>query len=153
MRELLHYNPETGIFTRLIPANRSNAIAGVVAGTKNKDRYVDIKLDGCFYKGHNLAWLYMTGEWPNPECDHHDLNPSNNRWLNLREATRSQNCANRKAWGVSGFKGVYKRGKKFIAQINNERIVYLGIRDTPEECAELYAAAAREHFGEFARIE
>ena len=52
LKELLHYDPVTGIFTR----NKN------LAGFKNDRGYIIIKVDGYPYKAHRLAHLYMTGE-------------------------------------------------------------------------------------------
>lgn len=153
LRELLHYDPDTGLFTWLVDANHK-VKAGTVAGALEATGYVRIYVKGKPYKGHRLAWLYMTGEWPSDILDHKDRNRANNRWRNLREATRGQNRANSRANGNSrtGLKGVRRHGSKFEAQINSNGVkVYLGIYDTPDEAAAIYRLAARDMHGEFAR--
>jgi hypothetical protein len=90
--------------------------------------------------------------------DHRDLDRTNNRWNNLRRATRSTNAANtrRQRNNTSGFKGVYPHHKtgRWYAQIRKDgRGYYLGSFATPQAAHEAYAAAARELFGEFARVE
>ena len=69
--------------------------AGDVAGTLAVDRYRKITIKRKKYRAHQLAWLYMTGEWCPLLIDHRDGDPSNNRWGNLRRATVSQSNANR----------------------------------------------------------
>ncbi len=59
LKELLHYCPETGVFTHISP--RSGIRVGEVAGTKSKTCYVGLKIDGKIHKAHRLAFLYMTG--------------------------------------------------------------------------------------------
>jgi len=87
LKELLHYNPDTGIFTRLIKTASSVQI-GDVAGCKHKaNGYIIINVLGIPYRAHRLAWLYMTGRWPKHQVDHDDHIRHNNKWSNLFEAT------------------------------------------------------------------
>ena len=69
------------------------------------------------YSAHRLARLYQTGWWPPAHIDHVNLDKADNRWSNLRAATRSLNGANRfrQANNSSGFKGVHRRrrGKNY----------------------------------------
>ena len=78
-----------------------------------------------------------------------------NRRSNLRECTQGQNCMNARLYSsnTTGFKGVGREGKYFIAKIYiNGKQISLGRRKTAEEAAELYKDAARKHYGEFARF-
>ncbi len=155
LREILSYDPKTGTFVWLggkwQPVGR---VAGCTKRCVNK-YYVTIKIDQRCYLAHHLAWLYVTGSWPNPQIDHRDLDSTNNRFSNLRESTQSQNMANtRKRPNRSGFKGVspspYGRWR---AEIKTEgRYRYLGSFDTPRAAHRAYCAAAKEAFGEFARF-
>lgn len=99
----------------------------------------------------------MTSEWPpdGMEVDHIDCDPTNDKWSNLRLATRAQNCANSTARKNStGFKGVQARGKKWVAGIKIDgKRVYLGRFDTPEDAHAAYCRAASAHQGEFARTD
>lgn len=154
LREVLHYDPETGVFTCRI--NRRRARTGDIAGTLTKKGYVQIAIDGSLYLGHRLAWLYMTGEWPELDCDHEDTNKSNNRWSNLREATPTQNNANcrTRSHNVSGLKGVRydkRRSRWWACLTANKKFVWLGYHPTPEAAHAAYVTAAKDYFGEFAR--
>lgn len=93
LRELLNYDPETGIFTW--HAIRVGCGVGKVAGCIDKGaKYIVIKIDRRLYRGHRLAYLWMTGAWPAYTIDHRDRDRSNNKWNNLRKATRKQNQEN-----------------------------------------------------------
>jgi hypothetical protein len=152
LRQVLTYSPETGDFV-WAPSHRR---AGKPAGTWRKDGYLQISIDNALYLGQRLALLYMTGEWPPGDVDHADVNPRNNRWENLRPATRSQNVANapRRRDNTSGFKGVWldKRSGLWVAEIVlGGRKKHLGRHSTPEAAHRRYAACAEQVFGEFAR--
>jgi hypothetical protein len=156
LRKMLHYEPETGVFRwKVWGGNRARA--GSVAGCLNRRGYRLIRIDGRMYLASRLAWLYQTGAWPvAAEMDHKNLNRADDRWSNVREATASQNQANilKKSSNTSGAKGVCwrKDSRKWQAQIcTNGKRTYLGSFDTREAAAAVYAAAAKEHFGEFAR--
>jgi hypothetical protein len=95
----------------------------------------------------------QTGSWPRIEIDHKDRNPQNNRWDNLREATRSQNKANtgKRAHSRQPLKGAYARGNRWKAYISiDSRRRYLGSFATAEEAHYAYVTAARVAFGDFA---
>ena len=155
LQKLLHYESETGLFVRLTKSAPCVKI-GDVAGYVDPRGYVKISVDGRLYKAHRLAWLYMVGQWPNGEVDHRDANFCNNRWSNLREATRTQNIANGRIHrdNVSGFKGVvwHEQSKKWRARIYVEgKSVSLGLHDSPDAAHIAYVIAAQKYFGEFAR--
>jgi hypothetical protein len=117
-------------------------------------RYVGI--DGKRYAAHRLAWFYMTGKWP-AEIDHRNCDPLDNRFENLREATRSQNNANMRmrADNSSGKKGVSwdRERNSWKAQISVNGVHKLiGRFPSIEAAAAAYGEAAYKHFGEFARL-
>jgi hypothetical protein len=150
----LHYDPETGVFTWLVDRGVTPT-AGRVAGTLSDRGYWVIFVEGRNYRAHRLAWFYMTGEWPVFEIDHRDTKRTNNRWKNLREATRSQNMSNsnRRSDNKSGVKGVVAHGPKWRAQIKARgRYIYLGTYDRKDDAVAAYAAAAQKHHGDFARV-
>lgn len=133
LQEALCYDPDTGVFTWL--HDRKNQIrAGMAAGTLGSRGRVGIYVGGRVHAAARLAWLYVTGEWPEHEIDHEDRNPSNNRWLNLRPATRKQNNENRRPFmSFTGMSGVYWHNQfgKWAARIgHNKRIISLGCHDT-----------------------
>ena len=157
LKELLHYDPMTGAFTWRVRRNgRGGGVRpGMAAGLIGHDRRRYIGVDGKRYAAHRLAWFYMTGEWP-IEVDHRNVDALDNRWDNLREATRSQNNANvgLKSHNTSGLKGVSWDNARRLwkAQISVRcKRVMIGRFADKEEAAQAYACAAREAFGEFAR--
>jgi hypothetical protein len=151
LMQVLRYDPDTGFFIRL----RSGIRAGAFRQTTPKHRYRIITIDGRTYKEHRLAWLYMTGRWPDGDLDHADTDGTNNRWLNLREATRSQNVANCRTPSNNklGVKGVRKQARGgYLARIRVAgKAICLGTYPSIEEAAAAYRAAAIKHFGDFAR--
>lgn len=155
LKRHLLYEPETGSFIRLI-GNTGKCKVGQVAGWRTVLGYIDIKVRGIRYKAHRLAWLYMTGRLPIGDLDHANMIRHDNRFANLREATRSQNQSNRDklSSNKSGFKGVnyHKASKKYAAQCSvNGKKKYLGIYDTPEQASAAYSAFSQAHYREFSR--
>jgi hypothetical protein len=152
--EVLDYDVETGVFRWKVKTSRKINI-GQIAGTVTHG-YVQIRIDGVIYRAHRLAWLYVLGEWPASDVDHRDRCRSNNRWSNLRLATKSQNQGNTAPWpsNTSGFKGVTwnKKRKRWYAQITIRGVVnYLGSFLDINDAALAYKNAATKYFGEFAR--
>ena len=160
VRSLLDYNPETGVFTwkrRNVPWWDARYALNQ-AGRVRRDRYCTMAIDRRDYLAHRLAWLWMTGAWPPGSLDHADGDPSNNRWGNLRVATIAQNGQNARLHVDSrtSLKGAHvttgDHTLPYRARIKiNRREVHLGFFATPEEAHAAYVAAARQHFGEFAR--
>lgn len=150
VRELFHYEPETGLFTRLIAKTGRGAAAGDVAGSLNRTGYIIIGVDGGLFRAHRLAWLYMTGEWPVEHIDHIDGVRNNNRWSNLRDLGRSMNAQNQrsphKTNQSSGLVGVSWNAKccnwKAYITVNCERR-HLGYFKTPDEAHAAYVDAKR----------
>jgi hypothetical protein len=150
MRLILSYNPETGEWIRL--TSKGMAKAGERAGRVAGGGYLQIGVAGRRYMAQRLAFLWMTGNWPEGDVDHANGIKLDNRWSNLRQCTRSLNVANspRRSDNLSGYKGVrlHQGSRKWQARINQ---ISLGIFDTPEEAYAAYCAAAHAAFGEFAR--
>lgn len=150
LKELLDYDPLTGLFTRRVCVRYRPFKIGDVAGTVNKLGYVIIQIDGRLYKAHRLAWLYTTGEFPKECIDHINRCAGDNRWENLREATHAQNMQNKRMRkdNVSGYVGVSwkSESKKWYAQIDVDgRCIFLGYFADPEAAYRAYLAAAAIH--------
>lgn len=150
LKELLHYDPETGVFTWI--QRRRGTRFGHSAG-RTRQGYTDIRILGTEYGAHRLAWLYMTGELPSEQIDHKNGIRNDNRWDNLRAANYSFNGQNRhKAPSnnhATGLLGVRRRGKRFMAKIVlNQKTHYLGTFDTPELAHAAYLKVKRKlHLG------
>ncbi len=119
LKELLHYDPETGVFTRRVYRN-SNARAGDVAGTLDPLGHLKISIDYKGYQCHRLAWLYMNGYFPELHIDHINRDAADNRLCNLREVSVSCNIKNSKQFAnnTSGVKGVSWNNKGLYWEAN-----------------------------------
>lgn len=150
----LRYHKSSGrlVWVR-VTSNRVKV--GQEAGTFSHG-YRVVALFGHIYRVHHIAWLLVTGNWPKNEIDHKNTKRADNRWQNLREATRTQNNGNtpRPRHNTSGFKGVswHAARRKWAAYINIAgKTNYLGLHITPELAHAAYMRAARKQFGNFAR--
>jgi rare lipoprotein A (peptidoglycan hydrolase) len=154
LKECLHYDPATGVFTRLRTVGAAKAGTPVTYSLK-RGGYIAVWIDGFLYTAHRLAWLYMTGVWPSHEIDHKDRVPTNNAFANLREVTSQQNQQNRgiQSNNTSGVAGVAwcKNTKRWRALIVvNNKNVWLGRHPDFESAVAVRRAAERKYFGEFA---
>ena len=126
VRELLNYDPLTGIFTRRTKWRSKNV--GDVPGTRSPQGYWYIGVRNLARPAHRLAWLHFYGEWPNGDIDHINRDRMDNRIVNLRDVSRSVNIHN--ALGknpASGVKGVHRDGgdsNRWIARIEINRKTY-----------------------------
>lgn len=151
--QLLHYDPETGIFTWLREVNKRPY--DTVAGTVSVHGYRVITYCGVKYRASRLAHLYMTGEWPDGEMDHADRDKLNDRWTNLREVLRSQNALNRdlQSNNASGARGVHwdSTRSKWVAQVKDDGVNHFAGRfDSFEEAVIARDALATDLHGDFA---
>jgi hypothetical protein len=157
LKELLHYDPETGAFTWKAypnPQHPGKTKLGGKAGSLNSRGYHRIHICGKSHYAHRLAWLYMTGKWPTSQVDHRDLDTANNAWANLREATPSQNAMNRRAssTNTTGTKGVSPQGNRWMAMLYlGGKPRYLGLHTSIELAAAATQIARKELHGDFAR--
>ena len=152
LRTVIDYEPDTGIFRWAVDRNSSTK-KGMMAGSIDKDGYVRISIEGKIYRAGRLAYCWMTGSWPSSEIDHKNLVKDDDRWINLRVATRSQNQANRRGWGRF-LKGVSfdPRRNKYVAAIKFAgRCKTIGRFNSEVEAHAAYVGAAKKVHSEFAR--
>lgn len=131
-KECLEYHPVSG---KLYWKNRPrehfqadhrwktfvNNCAGKEAGNNKSTGYISIQIDGRRYMAHRLAWLIAHGRWPESDIDHINGVRTDNRLINLRKASRTDNAKNRAVRNdnTSGMTGVYwdKSVRKWKAEI------------------------------------
>lgn len=154
---LLDFDRDTGVFTWKITRGGS-AKSGTIAGAKDKNGYINIRVLRKLYKAHRLAWFYVHGKWPSQDLDHVDRDKTNNAMANLREASSAQNVANSlvRIDCKANLKGVrLANGCKnvWVARITeNGKRRTIGRYNSPSIAYEAYCEAARAHFKQFARV-
>lgn len=135
LKQLLHYDPATGIFTWRI--GKQGIRPGTVAGWV-QNGYVMICIDGVNYLAHRLAWLYVHGKFPDNEIDHDNGCRSDNRIANLFDRTHAQNLQGfhkPRSNNTSGFRGVRwsERAQGWTgAYMRNGVSHFCGVHNTPE---------------------
>lgn len=150
LRKVLVYDEVFGQFYRKNDT-RNGFKAGEILGSKTTTGYWRIVINKKEYLAHRLAWLYMTGAWPDKDIDHKNGNPLDNRWENLRVCSKRESNLNRGVMSNSrsGIKGVklLESGRYQVLVDNKSYGTYdeLGL-------AEFIAQEIRESLhGEFAR--
>lgn len=156
LREVLHYDPDTGVFTwrsDLKTGYNNNALlhkAGDIAGCKDNIGRFKISIDSCNYYSHRLAWLYIIGEWPTNSIDHINGNNGDNRFCNLRDVLpriNSQNLRKPTKANTSGYLGVTRHKKtrwRAVIRLPNGTRLY-SYHDTAEAAYAAYLAAKRKY--------
>lgn len=142
LREILHYDPDTGVFTWR-DARHSRVRSGQVAGTLHGAGYRLIGIDGRKYRAARLAWLYVYGVWPTYFIDHRNGVRDDDRIANLREATASENQQNAvPRANKTGVIGVSSHGGRYRARITlGRKKKHLGYFDTRELAHQAYLSA------------
>jgi hypothetical protein len=158
LREILSYDAETGdlIWKHREPKTRGDNIfnakyAGKIAfsyiGTEGY-RYGCINGHGRL-AAHRVIWAIVHNVWPE-FIDHINGNRSDNRLINLREVTKSQNAQNQKCRSdnTSGMMGVNwsaQHGRWRVRVQVNGRRVHVGMFDTVEKAKEAKIKAEKTH--------
>src|SRR5262245_27259423 len=140
LKEHLYYHPGSGDFVRIRRGARGVNFVGQQAGTADPRGYIVVEVKRRSYYGHQLAWLYVHGQWPK-EIDHINRDKSDNRIANLRDVPHGWNVCNKPSRSKAGFMGVVERryGRRYHAQIKiNGYMQHLGAFATAEEAAAAY---------------
>ena len=136
LKELLHYDSDTGLLKWLEPKQGRRMDKAV--GSKNSIGYMTITIDYKRYYTHRLAWLYVYGSFPNDQIDHINRVRDDNRICNLRDVTNQENHFNETSKGYH----YNKRERKYTAQIGIEgKKIHLGCYNTKEEAVRAYLIA------------
>lgn len=149
LKDMLEYNSELGLlYWKVSPRNRT--LPGDVVGNINDTGYMVFVLDSNRMRAHRAAWAIYYGEMPVGDIDHINGVRNDNRIVNLRLATRSQNCQNAavRKNTKTGVKGVHLRldTGKYSASISvDKKTTWLGCFDTLEEAAKVRTEAEIMH--------
>jgi len=152
-KELLNYNPNTGVFTKFVKRSGCYKEIGRINSLGYRQISININKNNKRLFAHRLAWFIYYRELPDV-IDHSDGNKLNNAIKNLRSCTQQENTLNRgkSTNNTSGFKGViwHKVAEKWIAQIKfSGKNMHLGCFNCRKEASDAYENKAKELFGEF----
>ena len=164
LNKILRYNPKTGeLFWRkrdisFFREGKKTALHACNAwNSKNADKpamtaydghgYRQGRIFGVSYQAHRVAWAINNGKWPPEFIDHINGIKDDNRILNLRLASFTDNNRNmrKSRRNKSGCVGVFlhKPSGKWIASIgHNARSVHLGYFENFDEA--VYARKSAE---------
>lgn len=142
-KRVFHYEPGSGHLIWKVGRN-----IGQRAGTLHKTMgYRQVKVNGTYYNEHRIIMLIVNGDLPEGmQVDHINHDRADNRLVNLRFVTHTQNGRNTKlpVTNTTGVIGVSYKKKydKYYAQIYIKgKNIYLGWHDTLEEAAAARAEA------------
>ncbi len=147
VKKLFHYDPVTGIVTRLVRTAQRHQV-GEAVGSSGARGYLQTTVGSRKYMLHRLIWLWVYGAWPVADIDHKNRIRNDNRLDNLRAATRSENNHNTgiSQANSSGYQGVTwdKSRCRWVANIRaHGKQRHLGRFQTPQAASEAYQAAKR----------
>lgn len=151
LRELVTYDPISGCMSWKMP--RRKCAVGKTIGRTQWQGYRQACIDRKHYYVHRLVWLYMTGTWPPHDIDHVNQDKGDNRWTNLRLATRSENKANCRVQSNNkvGLRGVSwsVRDRVYEWAVKKGKTKIRGFSSCPAAAHFSYVIAAEKLFGEF----
>ena len=175
LRQLLRYEPDTGkLFWLERPPSAFVGSAKATAemqarrwNTRNSGKeaftfvnaqgYMRGGIFGVLHLAHRVIWAIEHGSWPPNQIDHINGDGLDNRLANLRAATSSENCMNRKppSTNTSGVKGVswHRAHGVWHARIKvSGKNKHIGYFADLHLAAEAYAAASNEIHGQYGRL-
>lgn len=147
LKEVLFYYPSTGVFIWRVNTRKTKY--GQIAGWTDEEGYIHIRVDKRLYPAHRLAFVYMTGGFPKRGfVDHRNSVPSDNRWVNLRDASKRLNQENRRTASSNsktGLLGASPTKQGFVAHITHKgKCHHLGTFRTAIAAHNAYLAAKRK---------
>jgi hypothetical protein len=160
IRENIRYDPKTGLLWWIKqggPKRRTDKPVGTDNGSGYHIFGVSKASVSKHFRCHKVAWFLHYGEWPDGHIDHINRDKQDNRMVNLRLASSSENGMNssKQKGATSQYKGVswYAKYKKWRSTIMKDGVQkHLGHYNTEEEAARAYDKAAKEIFGEYANL-
>ena len=151
LKEVLDYNPITGIFTKVSKIdNKGRNRGGFIVGSNHAKGYLTCSLDNKQYLLHRLAVLFMTGIMPETQVDHINHVKTDNRWINIRLTDNQENHKNTPLFSnnKSGFNGVcwYKNYNKWRAYIKvNGKQITIGYFENKDDAITARALANKDN--------
>jgi hypothetical protein len=143
LRETFSYCPRTGVMSRRMKAGGFKPCSCSL----NLQGYKRVMFCGRAMYQHRLAFFLMEGRWPKDEVDHKNLDRSDNRWDNLREATKSENMSNVKSNNVT----FDQRSGRWVGQVTKDRQRWgIGSFDCIAQAVKAAKKLKREVKGDFA---
>jgi len=141
IKEILDYDPDTGVFTWKQKLSAKQYI-GDTAGSTDGKGYRILRIRKSNYKAHRIAYYYVTGCDPAElQIDHINQVKNDNRFQNLRLVTNSLNAHNNKRTGVHK----HKLTGKWTAVFTLDKVKhYLGLFDTQQEALTAYSLKKEE---------
>lgn len=151
MAKRLSYDKDTGVVVWLDGKKAGQEIVNL-----SNEGYRRLKILGKNYYLHRVCWFLHHKEWPTGYLDHVNGDKADNRLKNLRLASSSQNSANRilAVNNSTGYKGVVYRKEfnKYLARVGANPRIIVGYFETAEDAARAYNKAAKELYGDYARL-
>lgn len=150
LNELMRYDPNTGVFTRLVRTSMNTKVGDSV-GSMHRTGYLYAMVDYETFPVHHLAWFHVHGVMPTYSIDHINGIKHDNRISNLRDIPHMQNTQNEirpRSNNTSGYLGVYYRKERntWVAQLRiNGRNKRFGSFKTPELAYQEYLRVKRLH--------
>lgn len=153
LKELLHYNRRTGVFTWR--RRQGRAAPGHIAGATRSGGGLEITIDGKHHRTARLACLYVTGAWPVGEMRRRNGDLFDDRWKNLLDKPLSASAMTKAVGQPNSLRrrGVtISRPGKFRARVGvNGARIHIGYFATADAAFEARQRAAVRLHGEFAR--
>lgn len=156
---ILQYQPESGrfFFRRKKELTKRDhewnaRYAGKETGRAKQGKRAEIYINGQCVKAHRCAFVCMTGRFPSRKTvDHISGDPSDNRWVNLREATDSENQCNKRVNRSNiGIKGIRYTGPSWVVDISCSGKRYRKSFRDFDLCLQHYAEMAPKIQGPYA---